>query len=297
MTTGTNRQLQSVPNLVGLTQEDAELVLLTAGFPAPDVKYCESYEPIHSVVSQQPLPNSIRDSNTVIQVMVSQRNLVRFLPGIFQREDPTGGNFLRDFLWIFQHIIDGINQKIDGVHEIFDPHETPAEFLPWLASWSAFTIDENWPEEQRRELIKKAMEFYRIRGTKKGLINWLELFTGTTPTILENEWPFKGFQIGVASTIGVDSIILPPVNTAHCFIVEFPIHADDITDEMIIRIHDIIQAQKPAHTTYFLRFQGTRKNDTSWVPIIIGDHRVGAGMEIIDDDDEDSEDEDMDLGI
>ena len=297
MSIGTNRQLLQVPNLIGLTEENATLVLTTAGFPPPNIKYSESYEPQHSVISQSPVARSVRDNGTVIQLTISQRNLIRYLPGIYQREETTGGNFLRDFLWIFQHILDSINKKIDNVDQVFDPYETPEQFLPWLASWSAFTIDDNWPVEKKRELIKKAMEFYRIRGTAKGLELWLELFTGTRPKILENQWPFKGFQIGVNSTIGIDSIILPPVNRAHCFIVEFPVHEDEVDDELTTRIHDVIQAQKPAHTTYFLRFLGERQKLSAY-GIVIGDHAVGAGMEIIEeDDDDDSSEEDMDFGL
>ncbi|MEL6178186.1 MAG: phage tail protein I [Myxococcota bacterium] len=296
MSLGTIRQLR-VPDLIGLTAQNAALVLESAGFPAPDIKYAESYEPRLTVIAQSPPARQIKDSTTVINITVSQRNMIRQLPAIYQKDQPDGSNLLRNFLWVFQHVVDSINDTIDDVHNVFDPYETPEEFLPWLASWLAFTIDDNWEVEKKRHLIKKAMEFYRIRGTLKGLELWLELFTGVTPDIRENEWPFRGFQIGVNSTIGIDSIILPPVNKAHCFVVDFPIDPDEVTDELIFRIHDVIQAQKPAHATYFLQFKGERKAMSTF-GIVIGEHAVGAGMEVVELDEEEDEDgSDFDIGI
>jgi hypothetical protein len=49
-------------------------------------------------------------------------------------------------------------------------------------------------------------------------------------------------------------VILPPVDLAHCFVVTMPIKFDDITPELVIRIHHIIQLEKPAHTHYYLKF-------------------------------------------
>jgi phage tail-like protein len=240
------------------------------------------------VIGQAPSRGQIVDSGNVVSLTVSQRNMISFLPAIYQREDENGGNALRDLLWTIQHIFDDVEETIAHIHTYFDPFEAPEDFLPWLASWVAFTLDENWPLEKKRYLIKKAVDFYRIRGTVKGLKLFLKLFTGVEPEILENQWPFRGFQIGVDSTIGVDSIILPPVNLAHCFIVDFPIHPDEITDELIIKIHDIIRVQKPAHTTYFLRFRGAKRLLSSF-GIVIGEHAIGSGMEIVDTGEEEEE--------
>jgi len=287
-----------VPNLVGLSARNAAIVLRAAGFPRPDIRYVESYEKRGSVVSQSPTRGQIVDSDAMIRLTVSQINLIRFMPAIYQREAPDGSNLLRDFLWVIQHLADDVEEKIDGIHTYFDPYEAPEEFLPWLASWVAFTLDDNWPVEKKRYLIKQAVEFYRIRGTVKGLKLFLKLFTDVEPEVIENEWPFEGFRIGVTSTIGVDSVILPPVNRAHCFVVDFPLHPEEVSDELIIQIHDIIQAQKPAHTTYFLRFMGERKLLSSF-GIVIGEHAVGSGTEVVveDDYDPDAEPEDFDIGV
>lgn len=267
-----------VPKLTALSVENAHVLLRTQGFVEPDVVYVESYEPQNTVVQQEPSRGQIIDSDQRITLRVSQRNLIRFLPGIFQRDESA--QVLKGLLWVIQHQLESVNHKIDGIHNYFDPHEAPEEFLEWLAGWVAFTLDENWPEEKKRKLIKKAMDFYRLRGTPRGLQLYLKLFTGHEPEIIENQWPFRGFQIGINSTIGVDSVILPPVNLAHCFIVDFPIAPSEIDDETIIKIHDIIRAQKPAHTTYFLRFSGEKKL-LSEFGIVIGETAIGLEEEIV----------------
>lgn len=267
-----------VPRLTALSAENAHILLTTQGFSPPEVVYVESYEPPQTVVQQEPARGQIIDSDQRITLKVSQRNLIRFLPGIFQRDDSA--HVLKGLLWVIQHLLESVNLKIDNIHDYFDPYEAPEEFLPWLASWVAFTLDENWPEEKKRQLIKRAVDFYRLRGTPRGLQLYLKLFTGHEPDIIENQWPFKGFQIGVNSTIGVDSVILPPVNLAHCFIVDFPLSPSEVKDEMIIKIHDIIRAQKPAHTTYFLRFSGERRL-LSEFGIVIGETAVGLEEEIV----------------
>lgn len=269
-----------VPKLTELSMRNAQVVLKTAGFAQPDITYVESYAPAGTVVEQHPSRGQIVDSDHRVELRVSQENLIRFMPGIFQRTDAQSGNVLRGLLWTIQHLHDSLTTKIDHIHEYFDPHEAPEEMLPWLAAWVAFPLDESWSVEKKRRLIKKAMDFYRLRGTVKGIKLYLKLFTGWEPTILENQWPFRGFQIGVNSTIGVDSVILPPVNLSHCFIVDFPIPPSEITDEAIIKIHDIVRSQKPAHATYFLRFSGERRL-LSEFGIIIEETAVGLGQEIV----------------
>ncbi len=274
------RKKLKVPRLTEMSMRDATIVLRASGFPQPDIQYVESYAPLLTVVEQSPNRGQIVDSDRVIQLKVSQQNLIRFMPGIYQRDSEDGSNVMKGLLWVIQHLLDDINESIDHIHQYFAPYETPEEFVPWLAQWVAFTLDENWSLEQKRTLVKKAVDFYRLRGTVKGLKLYLKLFTGHEPDIIENQWPFRGFQIGLNSTIGVDSVILPPVNLAHCFIVDFPIPPEDVTDEMIIKIHDIIRAQKPAHTTYFLRFRGERRSLSSF-GIVIGEHAVGIGDEVV----------------
>jgi hypothetical protein len=54
--------------------------------------------------------------------------------------------------------------------------------------------------------------------------------------------------------VGIDTVILPTVNQAHTFMVEMPVTYKDVSIEAVIRLHEIIQMEKPANTSYYLRF-------------------------------------------
>ena len=158
----------------------------------------------------------------------------------------------------------------------------------WLSGWTAFSLDLDWPEPQKRALIRRAVDLYRIRGTKRGLSLFLRLFTGHEPDIAENTWPFKGFRVegeGAenGARIGLDSVIMPPVDLAHCFIVTMPIKYETVTSEMIIRIHQIIQMEKPAHTQYYLRFAEDKSDVELREFFAIGLRSgIGIGAEVVE---------------
>ncbi len=272
-----------MPDVSGLQLDNAKLMLLNAEFSdgVINVRFRESYQPEATVLSQAPTKGQIVDADAPVELLVSKRSWVRNLPGLFQKggfEDP---DFLREYLWIPQHLWASIRGTLEGLHNHFDPYESPENFLEWLASWVAFKVDPGWPETKKRALIKRAMELYKIRGTVKGLKVFLAIFTDYEPEIIENTWPFKGFRIGVHSTVGVDSVILPPVNLSHCFIIQIPAAFRDVTDDIVIRIHDIIMSEKPAHAMYFLRFMAEiverQKRDFLRIGIRSG---IGIGDEV-----------------
>ena len=175
-----------------------------------------------------------------------------------------------------------VDDKLDVLQTYFDPYEAPEGFVEWLAHWSAMVLDMDWPLEKKRAIVKKAVELYSIRGTVRGLKVFLSLFTGYEPTIIENEWPFKGFRVGICE-IGIDSIVLPPVNLNQCFIVEIPAKFQDVSLDAVIRVHDIIQAEKPAHASYYLRFLaeggGSELRGFFQIGMRSG---IGIGMEVLE---------------
>jgi len=119
-----------------------------------------------------------------------------YLPSIFQ-DDPL----LDRFLLPFQEVMDAFGDLLSGIDHLWSPALADPEFLPWLASWVALVMDEEWDEAKRRQLIGEAVELYRWRGTVKGLRRYLEIYTGLVPDIREWRWP-GGMQIGVRSMVG-----------------------------------------------------------------------------------------------
>jgi phage tail-like protein len=259
VTEALNRKVVRVPDVVGRQIDKARIVLEDSGLRRIVVLYRESYEDRDTVLEQRPARGQMVYEGTEVTIWVARRGFLEHLPAIYRRSDAVGRNLVRDLCFVFEHMFDSIDRNLVDGWRFYDPHVAPIEFLDWLSGWTAFTLDLDWPEAQKRALVKRAVDLYRIRGTKRGLTLFLKLFTGHEPEIFENEWPFKGFRVEgegaeAGARIALDSVVLPPMDLAHCFVVKMPIKFDDVTPEMVIRIHQVIQLEKPAHTHYYLQF-------------------------------------------
>jgi phage tail-like protein len=112
---------------------------------------------------------------------------LRYLPAVYQ-EDEQSRDFLERFLSLFQTFFDGTEGAIGRLARYFDVDSRLArgEFLRWLASWLSISEDKGWSEEQLRELIRRAPELYKQRGTREGLEAMVEIFTGERPLVVEH---------------------------------------------------------------------------------------------------------------
>jgi phage tail-like protein len=207
-----------------------------------------------TVVGQSPAPGGKLPANRVIRVEVAQKSWVRHLPGIYQDSDEDHADFLRRFLAIEQHVSLQIDEKLESIHSFFDPRETPEAFLPWLGSWVAMSLHEGWSPARRREIILRAVELYRLRGTAPGLKLALQLFAEVDADIVEFAWPYPGFVVGKHAVIGHQSTIARPVFTTQCFVVKIPAAKSAVSRERLRTVHSVIEAEKPAHAQYALEF-------------------------------------------
>jgi len=122
-----------------------------------------------------------------IKVFLPKKTYLQYLPAIYQ-EDKESKDILERYLSIFQTILEDIEDKIEKTHLLIDPETTRGEFLNWLSSWVGLIREERWSEEKWRKFLGKAIEFFKMRGTREGLSNLIELFTGEKPIIIE---PFQ----------------------------------------------------------------------------------------------------------
>jgi len=231
------------------------------------------------VVHQRPRPAEpldLEDADQAVELSVAEQSIIGFLPQIYQRSDLTGRNFVRDLLWVIQHLQFQTDEKLLGLERFFDPHECPADFLPYLASWVALDLEDGWPELKKRSLIKKAVELYHLRGTPRGLRVYLRIFTGVDPVIHENLWPFDGLVVGVSSTVGVDSVLMHHVRRDHAFVVHIPLPIDQVDDDTIRKIHRIIELERPVHTDYYLTFAAPEEADPSSAFVVGVSSTVGV---------------------
>jgi phage tail-like protein len=186
-------------------------------------------------------------------------NYLQYLPAIFQ-EDLLMGKFLLAFEKILSGDLDssstnskekiieinstnipGLEEIINQIYTYFDSDETPEQFLPWLASWIALSLQDDWKVETKREFIKKIVKLYRIRGTKKGLIEVLKIY-------------LKNLDFGEEEKINI-KIFDQFKNFPNYFQVQLTLNDRDLEKYWrVFRIAKaIIDQEKPAHTFYSLK--------------------------------------------
>ena len=169
-----------------------------------------------------PEPWPVGESLVPPGLSTHSRRLLSYLPGIYHTD------FMARFLGIFESILIPIEWNVDNFDLYLDPGTVPTGFLPWLANWFEITFDPTWSEAQRRTLLAEAHQIYARRGTCWALSRVLEIYTGHRPEIID---------------LGED---LEPFT----FAVKLPLRAGEVNRELVERI---IDANKPAHTTYTLK--------------------------------------------
>jgi len=116
----------------------------------------------------------------LVNSLISPHPLGRYLPSLYQEDD-----FAQRFLSAFDAALAPIFSTLDNLNAYMDPWLAPEDFLDWLASWFGLVLDEAWSVERRRALVANAFEFYRMRGTSRGLKAHVEVFTGGTVEIVD----------------------------------------------------------------------------------------------------------------
>jgi phage tail-like protein len=173
-----------------------------------------------------------------------ESNYLEYLPALYRDDE-----FMGQFLLIFESIFKPIENAVDHLPLYFDPWLTPDSILPWLASWVGLALDPTWPEEKRRELVRSAAELYRWRGTRKGLREYLQIYTGKVPEISEH---ISGMRLDEETKLGINTQ-LGSSGEGHHFTVTLELDDSKEIDPNTVRT--IIDAQKPAHTVYTLQIK------------------------------------------
>ena len=161
--------------------------------------------------------------------------------------------------------------RSDARGVLLDPHATPEEALPWLASFLGLALDERWPLDAGANSIAEVPVLWRERGTVAGLTRFLELYLRRAPVIVEHfrlrglggallsdessslfAAPSSARNLRVGGAVGepgerpLDGDTATAFDThAHRFSVLVPTTLD--ADGLDV-VRDILEAQRPAHT-------------------------------------------------
>jgi phage tail-like protein len=180
---------------------------------------------------------------------VKTKEIEGLLPVVFQRTARPGSP-LYALLGVMAEFVTHAEQFIAHVDEKFDPSRTPDRFVPYLAGWVDLDhlFDDAFFRAQARGtlrvpisssmhalrlLIANAHYLSGVRGTKKGLVHFLEIATAAAGFEVEEDLSDERgrripFHIRVQAPPGVKRY-----------------------RDLIERI---IESEKPAYVTYELRF-------------------------------------------
>lgn len=219
-----------------------------------------------------------------MRISYNHESWAHYLPAIYT-QDPSRRAFLDQSLSLFESLLADVEELVDDLPQLFDPWGAPNENVPeswldWLAGWLAFDLDEQWTEAQRRQALADAFSAYGRRGTVESLRELIRLYAGATAHISEPARFASLWSLGETSTLGFDTMLATAYaqgavvgNTAtldqshliteeaygaplfdefaHRFCVQ--VYASDLAAAGTeSRIQEIVEREKPAHTTYHL---------------------------------------------
>jgi phage tail-like protein len=109
---------------------------------------------------------------------------LELLPSVY-RETPEAEDFGERFLSLFDASIGDLDRAIERAPALLDVEGIPNEALAWLATFFDIAFDPAWTSAQRRELLHRAPEIFRRRGTVAGLRLVISIVFGVDPYIDE----------------------------------------------------------------------------------------------------------------
>ena len=222
----------------------------------------------------------------VVSLLVATRGYGQFLPQVFSRgvqseaegQGVSRADFLRRFLLLFQTLSHPVESRVASRDLVVDPVRMEARFLPWLASWLDFTLDERIPVTRRRIFLRRAVELFKWRGSERGLREVLKTLTGLEVSIIPRRGP-QPMELGNSALSRpdeelADAMSLPFVTHAgeHLLVSPrfsreeyFTVVLDD-RDTLLQRYRDgigelleqvvrILEHERPAHLRFVICFK------------------------------------------
>lgn len=173
-----------------------------------------------------------------------------FLPELYREVD-----FVGRLLKVFELAFEPDVQTLNGLWAYLNPRLAPQGLLPFLAHWVGWQISPDLSLNQQRDLIARALEIYRWRGTRRGLRLSLHLATGlplepesgTAPAIAIQETFGAGLVLG-ETRFGPEAVMGGTKPFHFTVTLRQPPGLD--LDETLVR--KTIEQEKPAFCTYDL---------------------------------------------
>ncbi len=255
------------------------------------------------MMAQGQRPFSLTVNDTIL-LHVPVRGYTRYLPAVFQGAAPTqrrdvvrademsarrwgtkdqaavkdtsaqSADTFRRFLFIFQHLMTTVVEKVDALPSLIDPINADPRFLPWIASWVNFEFDGALTIHEQRELVRRAIRLYRMRGTREGVEEMVKVLTSAPAQIIECEKPppavLGGCYLSGGATLPARYLkkeppahfLYPrhrPVTRYFVLLLEtrsrFEQRFGERATDVLKRLSRVVSTEKPAHVQFTIRFE------------------------------------------
>lgn len=120
-------------------------------------------------------------SRGLVPELSSPHPLGEALPGLYQDD-----SFTQRLCAALDDVLAPVVSTLDTLDAYLDPALAPSDFVAWLASWVGVIASDAGPLDRQRELVRRAVEAYRWRGTVRGLALLVRLYTGVEPEIVDS---------------------------------------------------------------------------------------------------------------
>lgn len=108
-------------------------------------------------------------------------SLLRAIPAVYHNDD-----FMVGLIRGFDAVLAPVQAVIDDLDVYVDPLTAPPDFLHWVGTWLGLTVNRRWPIHRRREFVARAVSVYLWRGTRRGITEAVELYTGVQPEVTDS---------------------------------------------------------------------------------------------------------------
>jgi phage tail-like protein len=163
------------------------------------------------------------------------------LPALYQE-----GDFGMRFVGALESLLDPIVAMLDGLPAHFDPDHAPPDVLKLMAAWLGVDLDESQVLHHQRDMVRRAAELSRRRGTVGGIRLALALAFPDVPLRIEDS--------------GGVRIKPPEAGEKEPAKASFIVYCDKaVPEETQAAIARCIERFKPVHTSYRLRVKAPKK--------------------------------------
>jgi phage tail-like protein len=131
--------------------------------------------------------------------------LIDYLPLTYRRKDKDANGFLARWLRMIHGEFGRIEELLDDMPRLMDVQHVPASSLAWLAQCLAFELPQIADDDERRALLGRAVRLYARRGSKESIAEFVEIYTGIRPAIVEAFTDRRIWMLGVTSHLGFDT--------------------------------------------------------------------------------------------